>query len=147
MFTTTEVLQTTTRDKSFDFSILVFNPFHHADEENDYNQIEYRWGIRAGGEDSIELYRRVIAQSPPEYDIDRQHTCSLVTDNRMWLLGRTNSKQNGDLRSRLFEVTRTGAEVFNVEQKRDLPFALDEGTCAGFGTPKILVNSFPILQV
>lgn len=42
LFTTTEMLKTTTRDKSSDFSILVFNPFHHADEEDDYNQIEYR---------------------------------------------------------------------------------------------------------
>ena len=37
------MLKTTTRDKSSDFSVLVFNPFHHADEEDDYNQIEYRW--------------------------------------------------------------------------------------------------------
>ena len=59
----------------------------------------------------------------------------------MWLLGGTNTKQNGDLRSRLFLVTRTGAEIFNVEQKRDLPFALDEGTCAGFGEPLIKVKS------
>ena len=74
-----------------------------------------------------------------EYNIDRQHTCSLMTNNQMWLLGGTNTKQNGDLRSRLFLVTRTGAEVFNVEQKRDLPFALDEGTCSGFGEPLIKV--------
>lgn len=134
LFTTTEALKTTTRDKSFDFSLLVLNPFHHAEEDDDYNQIEYRWGIRASGEESVELYRRVIAQSPPEYDIDRQHTCSLVMDNKMYLLGGTNSKHNGDLRQRLFEVTRQGADIFVIEQKRDLPFALDEGTCTGFGS-------------